>query len=65
MYGVTRKDNIRNEHIRGTTRVTLAAKKITERLLNEYGHVMRRDEERVMRKVLRTDLPGKRKRGQR
>ena len=30
MCGVTRKDKIRNEHIRGTTRVVQAAKKITE-----------------------------------
>ena len=41
MCGVTRKDKIRNEHIRGTTRVGQASKKITERRLNWYGHVMR------------------------
>ncbi len=29
MCGVTRRDNIRNEHIRGTTRVVQASKKIT------------------------------------
>ena len=33
MCGVTRKDKIRNEHIRGTTRVVQASKKITERRL--------------------------------
>ena len=47
MCGVTRKDKIRNEHIRGTTRVAQASKKITERRLNWYGHVMRRDGESV------------------
>ena len=31
MCGVTRKDNIRNEHIRGTTKVLQASRKITER----------------------------------
>ena len=41
MCGVTRKDKIRNEHIRGTTRVAQASKKITEGRLNWYGHVMR------------------------
>ena len=51
MGGVTRKDKIRNEHIRGTTRVAQASKKITERSLIWYGHVMR------------ADIPGKRKRG--
>ena len=63
MCGVTRKDKIRNEHIRGTTRVAQASKKITERRLIWYGHVMRRDGEHILRKVLRTDIPGKRKRG--
>ena len=63
MCGVTRKDKIRNEHIRGTTRVAQASKKITERRLIWYGHVMRRDGEHILRKVLRADIPGKRKRG--
>ena len=31
MCGVTRRDKIRNEHIRGTTRVVQASKKITDR----------------------------------
>ena len=51
MCGVTRKDKIRNEHIRGTTRVAQASKKITERRLNWYGHVIRRDGEHILRKV--------------
>ena len=58
MSRVTRKDKIRNEHIRGTTRATQASIEITERRLNWYGHVMRRDEEHILRKVLRTDIPG-------
>ena len=62
MCGVTRKYTIRNEHIRGT-RVAQASKKITERRLNWYGHVMRRDVEHILRNVLREDIPGKRKRG--
>ena len=36
---------------------------ITERRLIWYGHVMRRDGEHILRKVLRADIPGKRKRG--
>ena len=56
MCGVTRKDKIRNEHIRGTTRVAQASKKITERRLIWYGHVMRRDGEHILRKVLRADI---------
>ena len=63
MCGVTRKDKIRNEHTRGTTRVALASKKLTERRLNWYGHVMRRDDEHILTKVLRADISGKMKRG--
>ena len=48
MCGVTRKDKINNEHIRGTTRVAQAFKKITERILNWHGHVMRRDGEHIL-----------------
>ena len=60
---MTRKDKIGNEHIRGTTRVAQASKKSTDRRLMWYEHVMRRDGEHILRKVLRADIPGKRKRG--
>ena len=55
-----RKYKIRNEHIRETTREAQDSKKITERRLNWYGHVMRRYGEHILRKVLRADIPGKR-----
>ena len=35
-----------------------ASNKITDRRLNGYGHVMRRDCEHILRKVLRADIPG-------
>ena len=40
-----------------------ASTKITERRLNWYEHVMRRDGEHILRKVLKADIPGKRNRG--
>ena len=40
--------------------VTHASKQVTDRRLNWYGHVMRRDGEHILRKVLRADRPGKR-----
>ena len=46
MCGVTPKDNIRNEHIRGSTRVTQASKKITRGRLSWYGHLLRKYDER-------------------
>ena len=63
MCRVTRKNKIRNEHIRGTTKVAQASEKITERRLKWYGHVMRMEEEHVERRVLTKEIPGKVKRG--
>ena len=63
MCGVTRKDKIRNEHIRGTTKVVQASRKITERRLKWYGHVIRMEEDHVVRRVMTKAIPGKRKRG--
>ena len=63
MCGVTRKDRIRNEKIRGTVKVGEISKKMQERRLNWYGHVMRRDDNYVGRRVLAMEVPGKRKRG--
>ena len=56
MYGVTRRDKIRNEHIRGTTRVVQACKKIPEKRLKLYGHVMRMKEEHVVRRMVDVDI---------
>ena len=43
--------------------MTQASKQITERQFNRCGHVMMKDEEHILRKVLKTDIPGERKRG--
>ena len=61
--GVTRKDKIRNEHIRGTVKVERLGMKMKEGRLRWYGHVMRQDQEYVERKMMEMELPGKRKRG--
>ena len=61
--GVTRKDKIRNEYIRGTVKVERLEIKIREGRLKWYRHVMRRDQEYVGRKMMEMELPGKRKRG--
>ena len=63
MCGVTRRDNIRNDHIRGTTRVVQASKKITEKRLKWYGHVSRMKDEHIVRRMLDVEIPGKRRRG--
>ena len=61
--GVTRKDKIRNEYIRSTDKVERLEMKMREGRLRWYGHVMRRDQEYVGRRVMKMELPGKRKRG--
>ena len=59
--GVTNKDTIRNEHIRGTTRLLQVSKKITKNHLKWYGHMMR-EEERIFKRVLDVEILGKRTR---
>ena len=49
MCGVTTRDNIRNQHIRGTTRMVQASKKITEKRLKWHGHVRRMKQEQKKR----------------
>ena len=61
--GVTKKDMIRNEYIRGTVKVERLGMKIREGRLRCYGHVMRRDQKYVEKRVMEMELPGKRKRG--
>ena len=60
--GVTTKDKIRNEFIRDTVKVEWLGMKMREGRLRWYGHVMRRDQEYVSRKMMEMELPGKRKR---
>ena len=61
--GVTRKDKIRNEYIRSTVKVEHLGMKMREGRLRWYRHVMRRDQEYVGRKMMKMELPGKRRRG--
>ena len=63
VIGVTRKDKIRNEYIRGTVKVERLGMKMREGRLRWYGHVMRRDQEYVGRKMMEMELPGKRNSG--
>ena len=57
MCGATRRDKIRNEHIRGTTRVVQASKKMTEERLKRYGDVRRMKEEHIVRRMLDVETP--------
>ena len=59
LCGVTRRDKIRNEDIRGITRVAQASTYITEKRLECYGHVRRLKEEHMVGRMLDVDMQGK------
>ena len=61
--GVTRMDKIRNEYIKGTAQVGKFGEKTREARLRWYGHLRRKDDGYIGRRMLRMELPGKRKRG--
>ena len=63
MSGITKLDKIRNERIRGTTKVGEISKKVQESRLKRYGHVLRREDEYVGKRVMAMEVPGKRRRG--
>ena len=61
--GVTKLDRIRNGPIRGTAHVRKLEDKVREARLRWYGHVQRREEEYIGRRMLKMELPGRRRRG--
>ena len=54
---------LRNERIRGTAKVGEIPKRAQESRLKWYGHVLRREDEYVGRRVMAMEVPGKRRRG--
>ena len=62
MCGVTKLDKIRNETIRGTTKLGEITKKVQERRLEWCGNVMRSEEHYVGRRAMEMKLQGRRKR---
>ena len=63
MSGVTKLDRIRNEISRRPTKMGEISKKVRESWLKWYGHVLRREDEYVGKRVMVMELPGKRRRG--
>lgn len=61
--GKTRYDRVRNEDIREITKQELIKTEMENRQLSWYGHIMRMDRNRLVKKVLETGRMGKRKRG--
>ena len=61
--GVTRMDKIGNEYIRGTAQVGKFGEKTRGARLRWHGHLRRKDDGYIGRRMLRMELPGKRKWG--
>ena len=60
MSGVANLDRIGNERIRGRTKVGEIFKKVQESRCKWHGHVLRREEECVGKRVMVMEVPGKR-----
>ena len=56
-------DKVRNEYIRGTAQVGKIGEKTREARLSWYGHLRRKYDGYIGRRMLRMELTGKRKRG--
>ena len=56
-------DKIRNEYIRGTAQVGWFGEKTCEARLRWYGHLRRKDDGYIVRRMLNMELPRKRKQG--
>jgi hypothetical protein len=57
--GHTRMDKIENKDNRNKTKVTEMHRNIQEKRLRWYGHIQRREEEFVRKRVLRMEVEGK------
>ena len=60
---VTRKDKIRNKYVRGTAKIAKLGGKLRNARLRWYGHVKRREEDYVGKRMMEMAVPGRRKRG--
>ena len=60
--GMTRKNKIRNEYMRGTAKIAKLGEKLRNARLRWYGHVKRREEDYVGKRMTEMAVPGRRKR---
>ena len=60
---VTRKDKTRNDYVRGTAKIAKLEDKLWNARLCLYGHVKRREEGYVGKRIMKMAVPGRKKRG--
>ena len=63
MKGVTLRDRVRSEELRRELGVTPLIMKVREKRLRWFGHVERREEDNIIRKMSSMEVEGKRPRG--
>jgi hypothetical protein len=56
MSGITREDRILNEYVRGSIGVVLIEDKMRENRLRLFGHVMRQEETKAVRLVMKINV---------
>ena len=61
--GKTRKDHVRNQSIQEDAKVCQMSTFLRQKRLNLYGHIRRREEDNLSRKIMDMVVPGKRRRG--
>ena len=61
--GVTRKNKIRNKYERRTAKIAKLGDKLWNTRLRWYGHVKRREEGYVRKRMMEMAVPGRRKKG--
>ena len=61
--GVTLKDKVKNKYIWGTAKIRRIGEKLRGERLRWFGHVKRREESYLGRRMMRVEIPGKRRRG--
>ena len=61
--GVSKIDKIRNKYVWGTAHVRCLTDKVREGRLRWFGHVKRREEDYIGRKLLNMEIPERRARG--
>ena len=62
MYGLIREDRVRNEYISGPHKVVELSKKVQEARLRWFGHVMRSNEEQIVREAMDCEVQGRTRR---
>ena len=57
--GVTRKDKIRNKYVKGTAKIAKLGDKLRNARLHWYGHIKKREEDYVRKRMMEMAVPEK------